>query len=248
MLKLRWQSVIAYSLILCSLSSYTIADSDHTLFENILKNHVSDGVVDYPAIAGESVFNQYLDDLAKPLATKSRDEQLAFWINGYNALAIRGILDGRSPSTFFGRVGYFKNAKYTIGGRTINLYDLERKVIIPFKEPRIHFAINCASASCPKLAAHVYTAGELDQQLETVTRSFINDPSRNRFDRKNKVAHLSKIFDWFKKDFKQHSGSVQKYVAQFVNDPALAKELGNNEYRIKFLKYDWSLNGKPLAK
>lgn len=245
---LRWQSLIACSLILCSFSSYSFADSDHALFENILARHVDNGAVNYPAIAEETSFNQYLDELAKPLVTKSRDEQLAFWINGYNALAIRGILGGRSPGTFFGRVGYFKNAKYAIGGRTINLYDLERKVIIPFKEPRIHFAINCASASCPKLVPYTYSAEVLDQQLETVARDFINDPTRNRFDRKNKVAYLSKIFDWFKKDFKQHSGSVQKYVSQFVNDPALAKELGNDEYRIKFLKYDWSLNGKPLSK
>ena len=241
-------SLIAYLLAFCFIGSNSYADSDHRFFDSIVKNHVSNGVVDYPAIAEESSFNRYLDELAEPLAATSRDEQLAFWINGYNALAIRGILDGRSPSTFFGRVGYFKNAKYTIGGRTINLYDLERKVIIPFKEPRIHFAINCASASCPKLVSHVYTADQLDRQLETATRNFINDPTRNRFDRKNKVAHLSKIFDWFKKDFKQHSGSVQKYVAQFVNDPALAKELSNGEFRIKFLKYDWSLNGKPLRK
>ena len=241
-------SLIAYLLAFCLIGTNSYADSDHKLFNSIVKNHVSDGVVDYPAIAEESAFSHYLEELAKPLTTNSRDEQLAFWINGYNALAIRGILDGRSPSTFFGRAGYFKNAKYTIDGRKINLYDLERKVIIPFDEPRIHFAINCASASCPKLVSHLYTADQLDRQLETVARNFINDPTRNRFDRKNKVAHLSKIFDWFKKDFKQHSESVQKYVAQFVNDPDLAKELSNNEYRIKFLKYDWSLNGKPLSK
>lgn len=241
-------SLIIYVLALCIIGSKTYADSDHQLFDSIVNNHVNDGVVDYPAIASESTFSQYLDKLAKPLTTKSRDEQLAFWINGYNALAIRGILDGRSPSTFFGRVGFFKNVKYTIGGHTINLYDLERKIIIPFNEPRIHFAINCASASCPKLVSYAYTAEQLDLQLEAVARKFINDSTRNRFDRQNKVAYLSKIFDWFEKDFKQHSGSVQKYVAQFINDPILAEELGNEKYHIKFLKYDWSLNGKPLHK
>lgn len=241
-------SLIACLLAFCLIGSSTYADSDHKLFDSIVKKHVNDGVVDYPAIADDPAFTQYLDELAQPLVTKSRDEQLAFWINGYNALAIRGILDGLSPGTFFGRIGYFKNAKYSIGGRTTNLDDLERKVIIPFKEPRIHFAINCASASCPKLVSYVYTAKQLDQQLETVTRNFINDSSRNRFDRQNKVAHLSKIFDWFKKDFNQHSGSVQKYVAQFVDDPVLAEELSNEQYQIKFLKYDWSLNGKSLRK
>ncbi len=237
---------IACLLAASLIGSNTYADSDHKLFDNIVKNHVIDGVVDYPAIAEDSTFNQYLEQLANPPATQSRDEQLAFWINGYNALAIHGILDGLSPSTFFGRIGYFKNAKYAIGGRSITLNDLERKIIIPYNEPRIHFAINCASASCPKLVSYAYSAQQLDQQLDTVTRNFINDSTRNRFDRQNKVAHLSKIFDWFKKDFEQHSGSVQKYVAQFVNDPKLAKELNSEQYRIKFLKYDWSLNGKPL--
>ena len=244
----RWLYLAACFLIFCTHTLYAFADSDHMLFESILSNHVINGVVDYPTIADEPKFSQYLQQLSAPLTSSRRDEQLTFWINAYNAFAIRGILDGRSPSSFFGRIGYFKKAKYTIADRTINLYDLERKIIIPFNEPRIHFAINCASASCPKLASHIYKADELDSQLETATRNFINDPTRNRFDRKNKIAHLSKIFDWFKKDFKQHSGSVQKYVAQFVTDPSLAEELHNNQYNIRFLKYDWTLNGTPLAK
>ena len=126
------------------------------------------------------------------------------------------------------------------------MYDLERSIIIPLGEPRIHFAINCASGSCPKLLSEAYQAEKLEQQLEIVTKDFINDSTRNEFDRDKKIARLSKIFDWFKTDFSDHSGSVQKYIAQYVDDPALAEELRNESYKIKYLKYDWSLNGtKP---
>jgi len=233
---------IAIVVFLCSVT-ISWADADHGLFEQVLVGNVVDGEVNYLQIAENESFEKYLQQLAKPQSSQDKSEQLAYWINAYNAFAIKGILDGRSPSTFLGRIGYFKKAKYEIAGRNINLYDLERDIIIPYGEPRIHFAINCASASCPKLFSKVYTAQNLEQQLEKSAYLFIGDESRNRFDQEKKVAHLSKIFDWFEKDFKDHSGSVQKYIAQYVEDPELAVQLKNEEYRIKYMKYDWGLNG-----
>ena len=219
--------------------------SIHQPLDEVLRANVVDGQVDYPGIAADPRFNEYVERLKSEPAVNGGEEELAYWINAYNALAIKGILDGRSPGSFFGRIGYFKNAKYSVGGKEINLYDLERDVIIPIGEPRIHFAINCASASCPKLLSEAYSANQLEQQLETTTTQFINDPTRNRFDKEKKVAHISKIFDWFNEDFEKHSGSVQAYLAQYVDDPALAEELQNGRYKIKYLKYDWSLNGTP---
>jgi hypothetical protein len=222
--------------------------AEHTpqqLLDDVLQAHVVDGKVDYPGIAADPKFTQYLQQLEAKPVFKSRQDALAYWINAYNALAIQGILDGRSPQTVFGRLGYFKNTKYAVGGRKINLYDLEREVIIPLGEPRIHFAINCASASCPKLFPTVYTADKLETQLETSARTFINDSTRNAFDRDKNVAYLSKIFHWFEEDFRQHAGSVQKYVARYVDDPALAQALANESYVVKYAKYDWSLNGIP---
>ena len=150
----------------------------------------------------------------------------------------------RSPSSFFGRIGYFKNAKYEVGGRSLNLYDLEREVIIPMGEPRIHFAIVCASASCPVLRPEAYVAGTLDAQLDEAARRFINDPTRNRFDPDTRVAHLSKIFDWFTGDFEIDGGGVLDYVARYVQDPALAESLRGDGWSVQHLPYDWSLNGK----
>ena len=222
-------------------------DSLHDSFDQVLKAHVQDGVVNYAGIKNDANFTKYVELIAEtnPDSFKTEQEKLAFWINAYNALAIKGILDGLSPSSFFGRVTFFKTTDYRVGGRDINLYDLERDIIIPFGEPRIHFAIICASMSCPKLRSEVWLASKLEQQFEDNAIDFLNDTSKNNFDRKKKRANLSKIFDWFDKDFKDHSGTVQKYVAQYLNDKELAKEVVEKKYKIKYLKYDWNLNGIP---
>ena len=221
--------------------------SPHQLFDAVLMDAVQDGGVNYPAIASNPDFAVYIDYLATAdrKALNTSEDELAFWINAYNALAIQGILDGKSPSTFFGRIGFFKNAEFTVGGEQMNLYDLERDIIIPLGEPRIHFAIVCASHSCPKLRSEAYTADRLDEQLEANTRHFINDSARNRFDPEQKVAELSKIFDWFSEDFIKPAGSVLNYVANYVDDPKLAADLRAGDYKLKFMKYNWSLNGTP---
>jgi hypothetical protein len=191
---------------------------------------------------------QYIQQLNRvnPTTLPTREDQLAFWINAYNAFAIKGIIDGYSPKTWAGKYSYFVSRDYMVGGAKVNLYAVERAILIPeFREPRIHFAIVCASRSCPKLRPWAFTADKLDQQLDDSAQLFINDPNRNVFDRRQKVAYLSKIFDWFTQDFVSHSGSLTKYVAQYVEDPELAQELAQGTYQVEFLEYDWSLNGIP---
>lgn len=215
----------------------------HQPLTEVLSESVNDGQVNYKSIKNNAKFSKYVKSLESKPNTQNESEELSFWINSYNALAIQGILNGRSPKSFTGRIGYFKNAKYDVGGKRINLYDLERKVIIPLNEPRIHFAINCASFSCPNLLPEAYTAEKLEQQLEQVSKDFINDSSKNKFDKTTKKASISKIFDWFKDDFIKHSGSVEKYIAQYVSDAEVAEDLRAGKYKIKYLKYNWSLNG-----
>ncbi|MEM7401711.1 MAG: DUF547 domain-containing protein [Pseudomonadota bacterium] len=218
----------------------------HTPFNRVLEGNVINGQVDYSAIKLHPEFKPYIDSLKAKPTFNNQNEELTYWINAYNALVIKGILEGGSPSTFFGRNSFFKGDQYQLADMFINLNDLERKVIIPIGEPRIHFAINCASSSCPKLRPQVFTADELDTQLEHAANEFINDTSRNKFDSERKIARISKIFDWFEEDFVKHSGSVQKYLSQYVNNSEIAEHLRNEEYKIKYLKYDWSLNGtKP---
>lgn len=224
------------------------SEFSHALFEQVLKGHVKDGVVDYPAIQTDDRLAAYLAQLERvaPDTFATRNEQLAFWINAYNAFAIKGILDHYSPVTYLGRYRYFIGREYRVGGAAINLYDLERQVLIKqFQEPLIHFAIVCASASCPKLQSWAYQPNQLDRQLDLAARAFINDPTRNRFDRTKKVASLSMIFKWFDEDFTHAAGSILSYIARYVNDSELVQDLMQADYRIEFLEYDWSLNGIP---
>ena len=125
----------------------------HNVFNGALKDHVSDGVVKYPSLSRDSRLNVYLDQLNRvdPNALPTRSKRLAFWINTYNAFAIKGILDGYSPRTKIGQYRYFIEREYMVGGEALNLNNLEKKILIKnFREPRIHFAIVCASQSCPR--------------------------------------------------------------------------------------------------
>lgn len=218
---------------------------DHTPFDTLLNTNVKNGVVNYPGFEDGPAFRQYLDAFAKPGAPPGKADKLAYYINAYNALAIEGILEGLSPSSLLGQLRYFKLKDWPLDGKSISLYDLEHKIIRPLGEPRIHFAIVCASMSCPRLRSEAYSAAILERQLDEQARHFINDPSRNRFDSATRTAHLSKIFDWFDEDFKAAAGSTQKYLARYVADPGIAKDLAADAYKIEPLPYDWNLNGVP---
>ncbi|WP_447599102.1 DUF547 domain-containing protein [Nitrospira sp. Nam80] len=219
----------------------------HDRFDEVLRAHVKDGLVTYEAIRTDRRFHEYLAQLdhVDPAGLPTVGDRIAFWINAYNAFAMKGIVDRYSPMTLWGRYRYFIAREYRVGGKAINLYDLERRILIPFSEPRIHFAIVCASLSCPKLQAWAYRSDRLEEQLEQVTRAFVNDSSRNRFDRERRIAYLSKIFEWFGDDFAAQSGSVQGFVGRYIDDPQLAKEVAAAPYTVKYLEYDWSLNGVP---
>lgn len=217
----------------------------HQPFDAALRAHVRGGQVNYPGFAADAGFAAYLAQLERvnPDGFTARADKLAFWINAYNAFAIQGILEGDSPFTATGKYRYFIKRTFTVGGGALNLWGLEHKLLIPLGEPRVHFAINCASFSCPVLQPQVYRPDTLDQQLDAAARDFINDPQRNRFDRERNVAYLSMIFKWYDDEFETAAGSVLKYIARYVDDPLLAREL--DAYTVRYLSYDWSLNGTP---
>jgi hypothetical protein len=222
-----------------------LAELDTAAWSRLLASAVSSGQVDYPQWRD----NQYFDALVGQIAltdssTMDRQQKLAFYINAYNILAARGILDGRSPDSLLGRYFYFKRDTYTVAGSLISLHQLEHEWIRPLKEPRIHFALVCASQSCPILQAEAYTAKHLDDQLEAAARGFINDATRNRFDPDTGQAALSAIFKWFEEDFEEASGSVLAYLAPLVDNAQTSALLAAGEFRISYLPYDWSLNGK----
>ncbi|MEO8444995.1 MAG: DUF547 domain-containing protein [Gammaproteobacteria bacterium] len=234
------------TLLLCLVSlSAMAALPDSGDLEQVLLRNVRNGFVDYDGIVADPAFDRFVTGLAtaSPDDLADRDTRLAFLINAYNALAIRGILDGYSPSSMFGRYNYFKRRTYQLLGEATTLEGLEHGRILPLGEPRVHFAIVCASISCPRLGSHAYSPGELEAQLEAAAQAFANDGTRNRFDTQRKIAFLSSIFDWYQADFSAAAGSAQKFLARYVSDPAARDLLARDGFEVRFVDYDWELNG-----
>jgi hypothetical protein len=218
---------------------------DAAPFDALLKANVRNGAVNYPGFQDSAAFRAYLEALAKSGRPSSKSDQLAQSINAYNAFAIAGILEGLSPSTFLGRQRFFKVKEWPFEGRSTTLQALENDVLRKADEPRIHFAIACASQSCPRLRSEAYVAARLDAQLDEQARLFVNDPARNRFDKAARTAHLSEIFHWFDGDFIAAAGSTQKFIARYVADPEVARGLSMDAYKVESIPYDWDLNGVP---
>lgn len=218
---------------------------DWSAWDAILGRHVEDGLVDYDGIAGEPGFSATVEAVgAASLESESDEAVLAFYLNAYNLLAVAGILRGRSPSSFLGRARFFGIDRYRVAGERLTLHRLEHRRIRRLGEPRIHFAIVCASNSCPRLRGEAYRPERLEEQLDDAARRFVNDPSRNRFDLAAGVAWLAKIFDWFGEDFEAAAGSLDAYVAAYLDDPEAAAALRARRLEIRWLDYDWSLNGR----
>ncbi len=217
---------------------------DWSQWDNILRAHVVDGRVDYDAVRDDTGFDATVERIASAdLAGHDRATLLTFYINTYNVLAVRGILNGRSPRSNLGKLRFFYRDKYALAGEKISLNRLEHNRIRPLGEPRIHFAIVCAAASCPPLRSEAYAVESLDRQLDENARAFLDDPSKNRVDLEAGAAYLSKIFKWFREDFEAAAGSVQSYVAEFIDDPRAAQSLRDGRLDVRYLDYDWSLNG-----
>lgn len=221
---------------------------DHSLYAALLKANVSGGVVDYKGFKdNEARLDEYLAMLERvDVNGLDHHEQFAFYINAYNAWTIKLILGGYPGLASIKDLGSliqspWKKKICRINGKVLSLDHIEHQILRPvFKDPRVHFAINCASKSCPALSSEPYTGRELSDQLDASARAFINDSRHNRVE--GGVLYVSSIFDWFSEDFKGDVlGFVLHYASAQMKTAIQAKE---KEIRIKYLDYDWSLNGK----
>jgi hypothetical protein len=156
------------------------------------------------------------------------------------------VLQGESAESSSGRDRLFKTWKFRVAGKDRTPDEIEHQILrSKFAEPRIHFAIVCASASCPPLRPEAYVAERLDAQLEAQALAFLQDRSRNVIDPKTKTLRLSAVFDWFREDFEKAAGSVPAFVARYVADPGTQKWLLAGPVKIAYLDYDWTLNAQP---
>lgn len=233
-------------LILASAATARAQSPDYDTLDAILARNVRNGFVDYNGVAAEPGFDAFIARLGalQPTDLATGSAQLAFYINAYNALAMQGILNGRSPSGWWGRRKFFGQRAYRVLGETISLQTLEHERLVQFDEPRIHFAIVCASLSCPRLSSRAYRPATIDEQLHAAATGFINDPTRNRFDPDRRIAFLSKIFSWYEQDFIAAGGTLQRYLARFAADARVQDMLRRDEFDVRFVDYDWALNGR----
>jgi len=206
----------------------------HKAWDVLLKKYVDKkGNVDYKSFKKEEATLQiYLEYLAtnKPNNSSSKNEKLAYYINLYNAATVKLILDNYPTKSIKSIKSPWGKKWVKVGDELLSLGNIEHKILRKMNEPRIHFAINCASYSCPKLINAAFTADNMEQELEQATIDFVNDTTRNKFDQK---AELSEIFKWYKSDFTTN-GTVLEYIAKY-------KKI-NTKSRIGYLDYDWSLN------
>ncbi|MGB1450780.1 MAG: DUF547 domain-containing protein [Marinirhabdus sp.] len=211
---------------------------DHSDWDELLKKHVNaKGLVNYKGFKNDrETLNLYLQKLtaANPTKQWSVHELLAYYINLYNANTVDLILRNYPTMSIQNIKGNFTNGFVAIGGRKLSLGGLENGVLRKMNEPRIHFAVNCASISCPKLLNEAYTAKKINEQLEQVTKNFINSD-------KNEITpnapKLSKIFKWYEKDFKVNGKTD---VTAFINKYSSTKI--NPRAQPTYKEYDWSLN------
>ncbi|MEL6483209.1 MAG: DUF547 domain-containing protein [Bacteroidota bacterium] len=212
---------------------------DHSSWNVLLQTYVdAEGNVDYKGFLTErEKLQNYLDLLgeAVPDSNWNREETLAFYINLYNAATVALVLDHYPIQSIKEIPNRWKRKWIALGDKTTSLNDIEHKILRKMDEPRIHFAINCASYSCPKLLNQAFTEANLERLLDKTAVDFVNDPKRNRFEEGR--AELSQIFKWYKPDFTEN-GSLRSYVNLFVENP-----LGKAA-KISFMDYDWSLNEK----
>lgn len=218
---------------------------DYTLFDEVLLENVHHGFVDYDGFKSNPRFDEFLRQIGDTPADSlaDADQRLAFYINAYNALAIKGILEGRSLGGRRARRSFFSRTTHRVLGQDITLETLQQNRLMTFGDARIHFAITCAAISCPRLSNRAYQPDSIDFQLHDAARNFINDPTRNRFDDERSSAVVSMLFKWHDQDFASAGGSVQRYLARFADDAQIADSLRAEQFDLLFEEHDWSLNG-----
>lgn len=237
-------------------------DHNHAQWTSLLERHVTwtrqggASEVDYRGFKkDQEELGNYLTALStvslQQYGDWSRDQRLAFLINAYNAFTVKLVVDHYPVKSIKDIGGLFsspwKQAFIPLLGRTLTLDQVEQSLIREpgvFDEPRIHFAVNCASIGCPALRTEAFVASELNAQFEDSQRRFLMDRNRNIFDPSSNSFHVSKIFQWYGDDFAKHWGSVEAYLHQHASLLAASKHLPKAEsaHTIEFIDYDWSLN------
>jgi len=259
--------ILLTALLLASASAFAF-DHTHSAFTKLLQTYVDDeGMVDYEALKtnGQPRLNAYLDQLGGVSRTAfekwSRDQKVAYYINAYNAYTLKAIVDHypikaggwisglRFPSNSIRQIdGVWDELTWKAGGRKLTLDQIEHKHLREvLDEPRVHFAVNCASIGCPELRRKAFTAQTLDQQLNDAAKAFITNPDKVRTE--GSTLYVNPILKWYEEDFDRYKAAegygtyngVVAYISKYRPRHERAALL-NGRYDLEWLDYDWSLN------
>lgn len=232
--------LIVFLISLCSFAYSNEQKLDHSLWNELLQKHVDNtGKVDYKGfLKDRDQLKKYLNQLSDhpPQSNWSRNETMAYYINVYNAYTVELILENYPVKSIKDINRPWGRKFFSIGDQKYSLNDIEHNILRKMNEPRIHFAINCASVSCPKLYNKAFTATKLEAQLDKLTREFINSPENNISENE---LQLSNIFKWYESDYLVNGiHSLPQYVSQYTDVKI------NPNAKVSFLDYNWDLNEK----
>jgi hypothetical protein len=227
---------LIYSLLLC-FCTVSAQKIDHSKWTEILQLYVAEnGDVNYKKMQkNRDTFKVYLNDLASnpPKDSWSNSEIKAYWINAYNAFTVQLVLDNYPIKSIKDISEPCGQMFFKIGGKSMSLNTIEHEILRPMGDPRIHFAIVCASESCPKLLNYAYESETLNDQLDQAAKEFINDASKNSLTASE--ITISKIFKWFKSDFPKGDDFIS-----YLNNYSIVKLFP--ETKINYQNYNWFLN------
>lgn len=230
-------------------------DHEHKAWNEIVSKYVTekDGQTyfEYKKLKNDrlqnKVFEKYLQELSsvseKDYMKLKRDQKFAFLVNAYNAFTVKLILDNYPLDSIKDIGGLFsspwKIEFFTLLGEKRNLDYIEHTILRKkFEEPRVHFAVNCASMGCPNIQKIAFTAKNLEKLLTKGETDFFRQKSKNRIDKESKTVYVSKIFNWFGEDFEKKYGTLKMYLAKVFK----VDEINSKEYSVKFTEYSWDLN------
>ncbi len=219
----------------------------HDAWAKLLQKYVKDGTVDYKGFSSDSkVLDGYLEKLEKKdISSYSPGQKLAFWINAYNAFTVKLILNHYPIKSIRNIHNPWGQRVWKAAGQTISLDQIEHKILRPeFKEPRIHFAVVCASIGCPDLQNFAFRGDKINEQLARVAREFF--ASSKHFyikkDGNSVIIYISKIFNWFGNDFGKSKEERIAFMLTYLDQSTADKIKKAKSVKFKYLPYDWNLN------
>lgn len=200
--------------------------------------YVSNGKVDYTLIGKQKAELISLINMIEKANVSNADKntRTAFYLNAYNLLTINSVVVNMPIKSPLDVKGFFDAKQHNVAGNMLTLNDIENKYLRP--DPRVHFALVCAAIGCPKLMSEAYMPDKVQTQLINQTKKAMNDASFIKVDASAKTVAISQLFDWYKDDFVNNTGTVINFINKFRNTPI------PEDYTVSFYTYDWNLNIK----